>query len=1104
MRIAFDMSSVLWTSLLAGKDEADGEWVESNGKKKLINSAAFGYENAINLMVSALHEFGATPMQAILVVEGLNSKYPRMCIDKMYKAGESKLPQQYEQFQILRNQIVELWRSLGAIAVSQDNAEGDDVLAWLAQNIKEKLVIVTNDNDLTVLHGTNEGRVAVRVNGVVGHNKYGMFPHKFVTLYKSLVGDPSDKIKGIPGFGEAAWMELDKRFGDKGMQYLTDLLESNNLLQLEEDSEKDKFVKRLFDGREDWLKSYKLAKLHPEWVNTMQNPIQWKPGFVHGRSDDERLRQFGSSRRLITADNWSSFTPWCLKQLEHHPWYALDIETSTPAESDDWLAAQGKPEGVDVIGSRLTGLSLTFGKNMQFTVYISVDHKDTKNVDKALVGQFLNSIDKIAVIQNTTFEGTVLFNEFGESWKDNGNGGLLRAWYDTKFEASYVDENDKLGLKHLSKKWLDYDQVDYASATTLTGPVGSLPVGGKSRGQFQHVVQPAVKSISVGADGSAIEVVDTPEVAETWEKIQYKMNELSAEHVFAYACDDTQTTAGLHNFFKLVMDIEDTWKVYEAVEIDASYLHVKSYIHGFSISVPKLNELVQEDDLASAEAQKVVDAYLISQGWEGSVAPVFAEVDANAIKTAYRIVLGEELKTMVRTPSKLIAMVAEKSPTLAGACGSADDLNKLVAYAFKAAPVLNTGSPKQMQHLFYEVMGLPVRVFNKPTDTMRAQGLKLGSPKTDNLAIAYALKECTEEQAAVLKALQVIKMVQTRHSLYYDTYPHFIHWKTGRVHSEHNQCATNTRRASSSSPNSQQLSKNQKVEGFSPRVREVIVPHKKGAVIVSCDFKSQEILLQAEWSKDPELVALFVGDNPKDMHAITGCKIFNSTHGLELSYEQYVAVLDSPEHELYKKAKAARALGKAVNFASQYRIAAQKLSSMLFVTEEEAQVMLDAKAEAFPVAEEWAQNEMRNVKTTGIVHSMLGAIRHLGPALMSSDYVIAGKAERQTLSYRIQGSAAEMTKLAEGRMWKKRLEERYDAEIIAAIHDEVVASVTIEDSAAFIAEMHECMVQKYANMVLPVKSSISIGPDFGRQFEIGELPTEEAVNEGLAKIKELV
>jgi hypothetical protein len=74
-------------------------------------------------------------------------------------------------------------------------------------------------------------------------------------------------------------------------------------------------------------------------------------------------------------------------------------------------------------------------------------------------------------------------------------------------------------------------------------------------------------------------------------------------------------------------------------------------------------------------------------------------------------------------------------------------------------------------------------------------------------------------------------------------------------------------------------------------------------------------------------------------------------------------------------------------------------------------------------------------------------------------------------------------------MWKKRLEERYDAEVIAAIHDEVVASVTIEDSVAFIAEMHECMVAPYADMELPVRSSISFGPNFGVQFEASDSPT---------------
>ena len=95
----------------------------------------------------------------------------------------------------------------------------------------------------------------------------------------------------------------------------------------------------------------------------------------------------------------------------------------------------------------------------------------------------------------------------------------------------------------------------------------------------------------------------------------------------------------------------------------------------------------------------------------------------------------------------------------------------------------------------------------------------------------------------------------------------------------------------------------------------------------------------AEWSQDPQLVALFVGDNPKDMHAITGCGIYNATYGSSLVYEEFMVILNTPEHTEYVKAKSARALGKAVNFSSQYRVAAKKLSLMLFVTEEEAQAM---------------------------------------------------------------------------------------------------------------------------------------------------------------------
>mgnify|MGYP000285286807 FL=1 len=133
---------------------------------------------------------------------------------------------------------------------------------------------------------------------------------------------------------------------------------------------------------------------------------------------------------------------------------------------------------------------------------------------------------------------------------------------------------------------------------------------------------------------------------------------------------------------------------------------------------------------------------------------------------------------------------------------------------------------------------------------------------------------------------------------------------------------------------------------------------------------------------------------------------------------------------------------------------------------------------------------------------MLGAVRHLREALNSDDRIISGKADRQAISFRIQGSAAEMTKLAEGRIWKAELEQKFDCEIIAPVHDECVASVSIEDLVPFLKEMHACMVADYAGMTLPIKSSIAFGKSFGPadQIEIGDWPTDEAIEKGLAEL----
>ena len=257
----------------------------------------------------------------------------------------------------------------------------------------------------------------------------------------------------------------------------------------------------------------------------------------------------------------------------------------------------------------------------------------------------------------------------------------------------------------------------------------------------------------------------------------------------------------------------------------------------------------------------------------------------------------------------------------------------------------------------------------------------------------------------------------------------------------------------------------------------------------------------AEWSKDPALEQVFSGDPPIDMHAMTGVGVFNKANNENLTYEQFLALLANPEHPQYSLAKTARAKGKATNFGGQYRIAAPKLATMLFVSEQEAQAFLDAKAEAFPVAEEWSQEQMELVKQTGTVKTLLGAIRHLNNEVKSPDFSTAGKAERQGISFRIQGSAAEMTKKAEGRLWKARIEKKFDCQVMFSVHDEIVISVVITDLVPCTQLAHACMVENYANMRLPIKSSISMGWSFGEQVELNSLPTEEAILDLVAKLQ---
>ena len=1129
MRIFFDMASVIWTGLRAGKD-VEGIEVVHNGKTMLVNSAGYGYENCVNHIVSALKRWNLTPKDMVMVFEGKDSKKRRCMILTEYKAkrDDNKCPEMYVQYNLLKEQLMQVFRDLGAIAVTQNFVEGDDVLAWLAQNTEEDCVVSTNDNDLITLNGVNAygAKCMVAINGEVGLNKYGEFDFALVTLYKSLVGDSSDNVSGVRGFGPAAFLNLMARYGEDGLYELMSLIEEGKRDELAVLAKENscKLLQKIVDNWDDVVKSFRVVLLHPEWVNTVRQPLEWMPGMVKAECSDERLRGWRAQSRLVTAENYEQALEFLKSKLAENDEVAFDIETSVLPEGEDWLAAQGNPDGVDVIGSILTGYSITFGANNQYTYYVSVDHAETDNVTMSQARKMLeHCFQKKLIIQNTAFELPVLYgaqDEDGTLWRDcwqiYGAGGMIPNILDTLFEGSYVDENLGLGLKFRSQHHLGYRQTSYKETMTIEDLKGTLPKGGTFLCEEDY-----------GEHGIK-------------ESRFYKMRELSAQHVFKYGTDDTICTAALHNFYKLHMMLEHHWKIYLQVELPAAYLHARSFYDGVSVSISKCKELEAEDDLVYNEAWAILREYLRSKSWEGTVAPNYtAEITAKEIKEAYAIVFGiqadsedddddedldlpkvkdEFLSTRTRTPAKLAAMLealgheafaANLKGCIAGNCR---EFTEYVRSFFNGEPLFKA-SNKQMQRLLYETMQLPIRVRGKPTEKMRAAGIKQGNPKGDALAIAYALRDAPPNIVAVLEAIKLMQMVRTRRSFYYTKYPNFVHWKTGKIHSSHNQCATNTRRASSSKPNFQQLPKHPKIEGYESKFRQVIIPHKKSAVVVSMDFAAQELRVIADYSQDDNMLACYMGDNKRDMHALTGSAILAKEEpkmvaelidNLEVKPAnkedaEYTAFL-SLEGSNAKVFKEYRALGKKVNFTTEFGAAAPKLAATLLIEETDAQTYIEAKEKAFPKVVSWKKKVQEEAKELGYVRTKMGAVRHLTNLLNSPDRFIASKADRQAVNFKVQGSSAEMTKLAEGRMFEKKLCDRFDVVYYGPVHDETVWSVSIKDLQAFLTEAHACMVVTYADMQLPIESSISFGPSFGDQLEIGSAATQEAVSLGLSEL----
>ena len=307
----------------------------------------------------------------------------------------------------------------------------------------------------------------------------------------------------------------------------------------------------------------------------------------------------------------------------------------------------------------------------------------------------------------------------------------------------------------------------------------------------------------------------------------------------------------------------------------------------------------------------------------------------------------------------------------------------------------NIGSPMQLSHVLFDVMGLPTRGLKKT---------KRGYYSTN----AKVLSDLARDHEIVRLILDWREKSKIK-STYLDTLGP-LRRGDGRVHTTYNQTITATGRLSSSDPNLQNIPTRSELG----RTVKTAFSAGEGSVFLAVDYSQIELRLLAHLSGDEHLVRAF--NEGEDFHAETAARVF----GVPVSEV-------TPD---------LRSRAKAVNFGIVYGQQAYGLSQSLHISMAEARDMIDRYYEAYPGVRTFLDNVVARAKQTGYAETMYGRRRHI-PELKAKNPQLRGFGERTAMNHPMQGTAADIIKIAMARVSRRLEEEGFAAHMILQVHDEL-------------------------------------------------------------------
>jgi DNA polymerase I len=369
--------------------------------------------------------------------------------------------------------------------------------------------------------------------------------------------------------------------------------------------------------------------------------------------------------------------------------------------------------------------------------------------------------------------------------------------------------------------------------------------------------------------------------------------------------------------------------------------------------------------------------------------------------------------------------------------GLENEIKQLESEIFSlSGTTFNIASPKQLGEILFEKMGL--KTSTKKTKTGQ---YPTGEEVLSKIVHAHPIVQLILDYRSLTKLK----------STYVDSLPTLVNPRDGRIHTSYNQAVASTGRLSSNNPNLQNIPIR---TARGREIRKAFVPRNSHFTLLAADYSQIELRIIAHLSGDKDMIEAFA--NGLDIHTATAAKV-------------YGIALEDVSRDMRRNAK-------MVNFGIIYGISAFGLSERLGISRGEAGSIINNYFKEYPGIKAYMNNQMEFARKNGFVETMLGRRRMLRD-INSSNSVVRGFAERNAINAPIQGSSADMIKIAMIGIHKELTEKALKSKMILQVHDELVFDAHKDE-----LEVLKVIIEKNMKNALPLSVPVLVETNTGNNW----------------------